>query len=133
MRLHLLILLACFCANICCAENSSSSTLTAIRDPNALIKNEIVRLDTLITATEQSLEGQKKLREKIVEYQKIQDLDLANPQDNDLLFRLVKEARRTLDSIKENHLLQTFDPDFIDELKVLSKAASKRGVPKPKN
>jgi hypothetical protein len=102
-----------------------------IADPAALIGNEIARLDTLIQATEQSLEGQKKLRTLIVEYQKLQDQYLKNTKDNELLFKLVKSAYRVLVSIKENHLIHNFDPEFIDELTVLSQPASKRGIPKP--
>lgn len=102
-----------------------------IKDPAALIGDEIARLDTLIQATEQSLEGQKKLRLLIVEYQKLQDLYLKNTKDNDLLLKVVKSAHRVLQSIKENNLMQTFDPDFIDELTILSQPASKRGIPKP--
>jgi hypothetical protein len=102
-----------------------------IKDPAALIGNEIARLDTLIQATELSLEGQKKLRVQIVEYQKLQDIYFKNPQDNELLFKVIKSAYRTLQTIKENHLTQTFDADFIDELTVLSQPATKRGIPKP--
>lgn len=129
--LQLLISVSCLCCHFCTAESSSNPGLTAVKDPNALIGNELIRLDTLIKATEQSLGGQKKLRDRIVEYQKTQDLYLAHPMDNDLLLQLVKSAHRTLESIKENHLIHTFDPDFIDELKVLSKASSKRTIPKP--
>lgn len=102
-----------------------------IKDPAALIGNEIARLDTLIQATELSLEGQKKLRIQIVEYQKLQDIFLKNPKDNELLFKVIKSAYRTLQTIKENNLTQTFDADFIDELTVLSQPATKRGIPKP--
>lgn len=107
------------------------SVLANIKDPAALIDNEIARLDSLILATRQSLEGQQKLREKIIEYKKIEEFYLKQPDDNEILFRLVKSAHRTLEAIKENHLLQTFDPEFIDELTVLSQAATKRGIPKP--
>lgn len=103
----------------------------SIKDPAALIGNEIARLDTLIKATEQSLEGQKQLRLQILEYQKIQEQYLKNPNDNDLLLKLVKSAYRTLQTIKNNHLMQTFDSDFIDELTVLSQPATKRVIPKP--
>lgn len=102
-----------------------------IKDPATLIHDELARLDTLIQATQQSLEGQKKLREKIVEYQKLQEEFAQNPKDNDVLLNMVKSAHRTLQAIKENHLTQTFDTDFIDELTVLSQPASKRGIPKP--
>lgn len=104
---------------------------SSIKDPAALIGNEISRLDTLIQATEKSLEGQKKLRTQIVDYQKLQEQYLKNPQDNDLLLKVVKSAYRTLQTIKENNLSQTFDTDFIDELTVLSQPATKRGIPKP--
>lgn len=95
------------------------------------IDNEIARLDTLIQATERSLEGQNKLRKKIVEYKKTEEAYLKSPDNNDLLFAVVKSAHRTLEAIKESHLTQTFDPEFINELTVLSQAASKRGIPKP--
>ena len=102
-----------------------------IKDPATLIHDELARLDTLIQATQQSLEGQKKLREKIVEYEKLQEEFARNPKDNDVLLNMVKSAHRTLQAIKANNLTQTFDTDFIDELTVLSQPASKRGIPKP--
>lgn len=103
----------------------------AIKDPAALINTELGRLDTLIQATQQSLDGQKKLKEKIIEYKKIQEQYLQKPTDNDLLLRLVKSAHRTLELIKETHLGQTFDPEFINELTVFSQPINKRGIPKP--
>jgi hypothetical protein len=110
---------------------ASATSLTVVKDPDVMIATELSRLDTLIQATTESLQGQKKLRERIVEYQKIQELFMKNPNDNDILLRMVKSAYRTLESIKESNLVQTFDPEFIDELTVLSQAAAKRGVPKP--
>jgi hypothetical protein len=101
------------------------------KDPNALIGNEITRLDTLIQATEYSLEAQKKLRTQIVEYKMLQDQYLENTKDNDLLLKVVKSAYRTLQTIRDNHLELNFDPDFIDELTVLSQPAMKRGIPRP--
>lgn len=104
--------------------------ISTIKDPEDLIKNEVIRLDTLIQATQQSLNGQIALRAKIIEYQKIQELHLQYPENNDILLRMVKSAYRTFELIKENNLIQTFDPDFINELKVFSQAATKRGIPK---
>lgn len=124
MLFKILLTLFCLCT-------LTSLAPAALKDPDALIGNELIRLDALIQSTQQSLEGEKKLRALIVEYQKMQDAYLARPEDNDLLFRLVKSAHRTLASINENHLIQTFDPEFINELTVLAQAANKRGVPKP--
>lgn len=102
-----------------------------IKDPAHLIPTELSRLDTLIQATDKSLQAQKQLRANIIEHQSLQEQFLKNPKDNDLLLKVVKSAHRTLQSIKENNLTQTFDSDFIDELTVLSQPASKRGVPRP--
>ncbi len=113
------------------AETHATALPSPIKDPAALLDNQIAGLDTLIQATQQSLEGQKQLRTLIVEYKNIQTAYLKRMQDNDLLLTLVKSAHRTLKAIKENHLLPDFDPEFIDELTVLSQAATKRGVPKP--
>ncbi|MBA3815152.1 MAG: hypothetical protein H0X29_01260 [Parachlamydiaceae bacterium] len=105
--------------------------LLPVKDPAALIGNELSRIDNLIEATQQSLEDQKQLREKIVEYQKIQESYLLHPKDNELLFRMIKSAYATLKSIQDNHLEHNFDPEFISELKVFAQVASKRGIPKP--
>lgn len=101
-----------------------------VHAPDQLISQEINRLDTLIQATQQSLETQKKLRDTILEYQKAYADYIKQPQNDDLLLRLVKSAHKTLKLIKEGHLKQTFDPAFIDELTVLAQPASKRGIPK---
>jgi len=122
-----IFLLWIFGCSLCYAQPLAPSS----SDPAAFITHEISRLDTLIQATQQSLEDQKKLRERIVEYKKLQDAYVKAPDDNDLLFRIVKSAHRTLQAIKENHLIHVFDPEFIDELTVLSQPAQKRGIPKP--
>lgn len=105
--------------------------IPSVKDPAALLGTELGRLDMLILATQQSLESQRKLREQIAEYQKIQEYYLKHSQDNEVLFRMIKSAHMTLNTIKENHLEQTFDPDFISELTIISQVAKKRGVPKP--
>jgi hypothetical protein len=112
-------------------EGQSFVGLSNIKDPSQLIDNEISRLDTLIQATQQSLDGQKELKERIIHYQNAFNAYLRNSQDNEQLFQLIKSAYYTLKSIKENNLLHTFDSDFISELTMLSQFATKRGIPKP--
>lgn len=129
IKLFCFFSLLSFC--MCFYAHSAVSGLSNIKDPSQLINNELRRLDTLIQATEQSLEGQKKLKELIIQYQNIQDQFLNDTQNNDLLFQLVKSAYRALQSINENHLIHTFDPEFISELTTLSQIATKRGIPKP--
>lgn len=107
------------------------SAETAFKNPAALLQTEINRIDTLIACTQKSLEEQQKVKGLIAEYKKIQERYLKSPQDNDLLLTMVKSAHRTLKAIQEYHLIQTFDPEFIEELTVMSLAAGKRGIPKP--
>lgn len=127
MTMILCVFVATFAAVPCMGQIPAPS----VKDPAALLGNELARLDMLIVATQQSLESQKKLREQIAEYQKIQEYYLKHTQDNEVLFRMIKSAYMTLNTIKENHLEQTFDPDFISELTIISQVAKKRGVPKP--
>lgn len=111
--------------------SAPAQPIQPIKDPAALLQNEIARIDKLIFYTQKSLDEQKKLKELIVEYKAIQDQYLKTPQDNALLLSLVKSANRTLMAIKEYNLMQTFDPEFIEELTVLSLPASRRAaIPK---
>ncbi len=129
------VLLIIFSSISLYADNSLRPSTTdlppQIKDPLALINNEIAMLDNLIDVTQQNLENQKNLRHLVKEYQKIQDLYLQNPDDKEALYRMVKIAYKTLGNIKENHLTHLFDSDFISELSLLSQVASKRGIPKP--
>ena len=127
----LITLLMLFSTSFVCSDERQAPMHAPIKDPKALLSTEISRLDTLIQATDQSLQGQRLLKSKIIEYKDIQDEYLLKTEDNDLLLKMVKCAHKTLQMIKENHLEQTFDPEFIEELTVLSQAASKKGVPRP--
>jgi hypothetical protein len=107
------------------AEEAACSHYRPIKDPAALLSTEIGRLDTLIEATEKSLVQQRKLKLLIVEYKSIQDKYLLKPNDNDLLYQMIKSAYKTLKSIKEYHLVQTFDKEFIEELTIVSQPIKK--------
>jgi len=96
-----------------------------------VVGKQLVLLDQLIAVTQENLEKQKALQKAILEYQKLQDLYLQNPNDNEVLFCMVKVAHRLLEGIKANYLTQTFDKDFLSELTVFSQVANKRGIPKP--
>lgn len=110
---------------------ASADAPAAIKDPDAMIGNELARLDDLIQATQQSLDTLKRLKGEIIDYQKTQLQFLANSKDNELLMKVVKSAYKALRTIKDNKLEKMFDPDFIDELTVLAQPAAKRGIPKP--
>lgn len=110
---------------------ASADAPAAIKDPDAMIGNELARLDDLIQATQQSLDTLKRLKGEIIDYQKTQFQFLANTKDNELLMKVVKSAYKALRTIKDNKLEKMFDPDFIDELTVLAQPAAKRGIPKP--
>lgn len=88
-------------------------------------------LDLLIESTEWSLTQQKRLREQIREYQELQKEYLKSSEDNERLYALIKSAYAVLTTIKSLHLETAFDPDFISELSLLSKPATKSGLPKP--
>lgn len=104
---------------------------TTPRAPSETVNNEIDTIDLLITTTEQSLENQKKLRASIAEYQALEKQYIDSQDDVELLYKVIKAAKRTLDSIKANHLTYNFDSKFIEELNVFAQVGSKKGIPKP--
>lgn len=88
--------------------------------------NELGDLDFLIAATEKSLQQQKNLRERLVRFQELRTKSIANENDLESLLKLSKSAYSLLDTIKEEHLIQVFDPTFISELTLLAKPIMKR-------
>ena len=87
---------------------------------------ELADLDFLIAGTEKSLARQKELRERIVRFQELKALSMEDRDNYELLFKLSKSAFVLLETIKQEHLTQIFDPAFISELSLLSKPAAKR-------
>ncbi len=97
----------------------------------AELHEELASLNNLVEATQLSLDNQKELRILLLDYQKAHDSYMNYPDNNDLLFPLVKTAHKLYQSIKDNHLTQTFSQDFLNDLAVFSQVAQKRGIPKP--
>lgn len=87
---------------------------------------ELADLDFLIAGTEKSLIRQKELRERIVRFQELKARSMEDENNYELLFKLSKSAYTLLETIKEEHLIQIFDPAFISELSLLAKPAAKR-------
>lgn len=101
------------------------------KDPKELIDSQIAMMDDLIAMTKQTLNGEYEIKTLIQDYQHIQDAYLKNMDDKELVIKMVRTAHQVLTKIQENHLLQQFDPDFISELTLFSKIATKKGIPKP--
>jgi len=95
------------------------------------VKKELSLLNDLIGATQLSLNNQMHLREMIEGYQEAQKRYLKDEDNVELLYQMAKQAHLILEFIKEHHLAQAFDNSFLSELGIVSKPASKRGIPKP--
>lgn len=95
------------------------------------IRDEIALLDDIIAASQENLQEQIKLRDLIKSYHEIQAKCLKDEQDQESLFQMIKTAHAILEIIKEKQLTQTFDPNFLTELTIVAKPASKLGIPKP--
>lgn len=135
MRKIIMILCCCFGVASLAAENKINPVTTDLPpkmiDPKVKVSNELATLDILIDATQRSLDNQKALRDLIKQYQSIQKTYLLHPDDNELLYQLVKVGHLAFENIKQNHLTQDFDPDFLGELSLCSQVAVKHNLPKP--
>lgn len=96
-----------------------------------LVINELGMLDSLIEVTERNLQRQKELRKEVLLYQEDLALYLKHSSDKDVVLKVAKRARRLLEGIKNLHLIEAFEPDFISELTLFAQIAQKRSVPKP--
>lgn len=114
------------------ADNINPATNDLPQISDAVIKlNHLAMLDQLIEVTKKNLENEKQLRQLVQEYLDMQNAYFKNPNDVDLTLRMVKKAYYVFEKIKETHLIQAFDQEFISELTFFSQIASKRGVPSP--
>ena len=97
---------------------------------NDIIVNEVKMLDELILSSQKSLKNLIAIKELIQKYQGIQKKYLDNPNDNTALYQMIKAAHTILEAIKESKLTPLFDPAFLSELTIISKPATKLGIPK---
>lgn len=88
-------------------------------------------LDRLIESTQTTLENQLALRDMIKQYQELREIYIQDTENTELLLRVAKLSYLVSESIKENHLDHAFDPEFLSELSLFAKLASKRGIPSP--
>lgn len=101
------------------------------QDPAALFPSELATLDQLIAVTQRNVEAQRLLRCQLIDYQQLQTRYLRNPDDKDVLFRLIKTAQKAMNTIKNEELTHLFSSEFLSELNLFAQIGSKRGVPKP--
>jgi hypothetical protein len=118
------VLFAVCCSALLCAAPPPAAL--PYGEGHALIARQIEQMDLLVQATEQSLADEKKVRALILEYQKIEAQFIKHPEDNAVLLKMVRQAAKILDAVKQAYLEHLFDPEFLEELNILARAAAKR-------
>ncbi len=111
-------------------ENPVTQDIPQISNPSAKLGKETALLDNLIETTRQNLESQKKLRELLQEYTKLQQQYVQNTQDKQLSYKIVKKAQEVLEKIQDQHLAHTFDQELMSELTFFSNISAKWNTPK---
>lgn len=114
-------------------RNAAGQEISAIKDPKEVINTQLATLETLIALSKRTLAKTEDLREQIEAYKSIQERFFENTQDKELLYNMMKSAHFILKSIKADHLTHLFDPEFLDELQMMSQIFNKIGLPKPYN
>lgn len=110
---------------------SSLTADTIKKDPKELLDSQVAMLDHLIEMTERSLEATKEIRELVFNYEQVQAVFLKNQENKEVTVKMIRMAHQLLTKIQQHHLTQQFDADFISELSLFSKIATKKGIPKP--
>lgn len=132
MKVHKQINIFTFCFFIAVMSLSAVEHVANLKEtePALVVAKELQRLNNLIAITEKNLENQNALKELFLDYQQQQIHYLQDTQNKELTLKMVKSAHRLLESIQANHLIQTFDTEFMSQLTFFSQFATKRGVPK---
>ncbi|NGX42300.1 MAG: hypothetical protein K940chlam7_00578 [Chlamydiae bacterium] len=99
--------------------------------PSAGEEHYLMSLDQIIKITGESYNNLQTLRKEIVEYKKLQERYVKNPNDRVLLFQLAGKAGGVFEKIKENELTYAFDAEFLKELSLFSRIAKKTGPQRP--
>ena len=108
-----------------------SQEVLPIDDPSKVIEKELSMLSKLVDLSKINLTNLLSLKESIESYQKLQTHYMENLEDQETLYKMIKLAQAILVNIKQNQLIPLFDPAFISELTIISKPASKLGIPRP--
>jgi hypothetical protein len=96
-----------------------------------MISNQLVKIEDCLEAAKQNVVALAQIKASMERYQQLQSRYRQNPDNNEVLYQMIKEAHALLEAIKTMQLTPLFDTAFISELTVVSKPVSKLGIPKP--
>lgn len=134
MAIRLWLILLCLCVEVA-GIPSPIRPITQEVPPEDLpggdeIAAAIGSMNGLIEATEETLAAQKRVRQLLTEYRQTKMDYMNNQQDRERVIQLVKLAHVLMTNIRDEHLADAFDPDFLHELSFFSQIASKKSGPK---
>ncbi len=120
----LLSMLCFFQAGFCDQGNGGTAT-------SQMISHQLSKIDDCLEASRQNVVALTQLKASAARYQLLQARYMQYPEDNEVLYQMIKEAHALLEGIRALQLTSVFDPAFISELTVVSKPVTKLGIPKP--
>jgi hypothetical protein len=101
------------------------------RSSTQLIACQLDKINEWIEASRQHLLHLNQLKASVERYQQLQIQYIQSPENNEILYQMIREAHILLEEIKKWQLTSLFDSAFISELTVVSKPVAKLGIPKP--
>lgn len=96
-----------------------------------MISNQLIKIDEWLEASKQNVRALTQIKASVERYQHLQARYMQNPENNEALYQMIKEAHSLLEAIKTMQLTPLFEAAFISELTVVSKPVAKLGIPKP--
>ena len=136
MLLRLALITACLSFQLHGDAGALIHPITQDLPPDGLPQGEeieaaIQSMDGLIVATREMLEAQQQIHKLLIDYQQTKGAYMKDQQNRTVVLRLVKIAHALVTQIRQFHLSDAFDPDFLHELSFFSQIASKKNLPKP--
>ncbi len=103
------------------------STTSLPKTPSAPLKSgsELTILDNLIEVTKKNLQEQIELRSMVADYLRIHEQYVQDTANKELSYQMIMKAHAVLQKIKDDHLTQAFDKEFINDITFFSNIASR--------
>jgi|GEM_PF-4732779 len=131
MKFMSLLLLCGFFLPILAFELPEDVPPATVKDPKEIIDIQVRSLELLQKRTALTLSQIEGLKNEIIEYKRVQELYLDNIENRRFLADMLCAAANLLQGIKNAHITDFFEPEFLSELTTLSQLQLKMALPAP--
>jgi hypothetical protein len=131
MRYTLLLFLCMISLRLYALDLPPDAPTSPLKSPKEIIDIQLKALDLLHQRTAQTLQQIEELKNQTADYKRIQEQYLDDIENRRLLASMLHAADNLLQGIKNAHMADLFEPEFLSELTTLTQLQKKMSLPPP--